>query len=255
VIDTHCHLSSSRFKKDRAEVLSRARMAGVTHFLEVGYDLPTSERSLHLARREPDIWATVGIHPHEVAKAPEDGIEQLRRLAEDTKVVALGEIGLDFYRNLSPPDAQRDWFARQLGLARELELPVVIHTRDAMDEMLDILAKAALPRRGVLHCYSGNADQVRRACDIGFSVAFGGTVTYGLRELEEAARATPREMLVVETDAPYLVPEPKDTKRNEPALLARVRARLSELREESEEDIDGFTTQNALRLFAIAARG
>lgn len=232
-------------------VLARARAAGVTHFLEVGYDLATSERSIRLAEEESDVWATVGLHPHEVAKAPADALEKLAVLARHPRVVGFGEIGLDFYRNLSPPDLQRDLFARQITLARTANLPVVIHTRDAMDEMLETLARADLPRRGVLHCYSGNAAQALRAVEMGYCVAFGGTVTYGNPDLEAAARVVPAASLVLETDAPYLVPEPKDTRRNEPALLTRVRAAVARLRGETESQVDASTTETALRLFAL----
>ena len=253
MIDTHCHLSSSRYKKDRTQVMQRARAAGVTHFVEVGYDLATSKRSLELAAAETDVWAAVGLHPHEVGGVPAGAAEEIGRLARAPKVVAIGEIGLDFFRNLSPPDVQRAWFADQLRLAASAGLPVIIHSRDAMDEVLDTLEKLAPPRRGVLHCWSGDRAQAERAVELGFKVAFGGTLTYGDARLEESARAVPKSALVLETDSPYLVPMPKDTKRNEPALLSRVRARLAALRGESEGEVDAFTTQNALELFAIGA--
>jgi TatD DNase family protein len=253
VIDTHCHLSSSRYKKDRTQVMARARAAGVTHFIEVGYDLATSMRSVELAAAEPDVWAAVGLHPHEVGGVAPGALEEIAALARAPRVVALGEIGLDFFRNLSPADVQRTWFADQLRLAAQAGLPVVIHSRDAMDEVLDTLERLAPPRRGVLHCWSGDAAQARRAVGLGFKVAFGGTLTYGDARLEESARVLPKSALVLETDAPYLVPMPKDTKRNEPALLSRVRARLAALRGESAEEVDAFTTQNALELFAIGA--
>jgi TatD DNase family protein len=254
VIDTHCHLSSSRFKKDRSQALARARAAGVTPLIEVGYDLSSSARALRLAGGESDVWASVGVHPHEVEKTPADTVEELRHLAAAPRVVAIGEIGLDFFRNLSPQGLQREWFRHQLELANQLDLPVIVHTRDAMDEMLDTLEKFAPPRRGVLHCYSGDATQAKRAAELGFMMGFGGTITYGEPALEEAARSAPRESLLLETDAPYLVPEPKNTKRNEPALLPRVRSRLAELRGESEEEVDAFTTENAIRFFALAAQ-
>jgi TatD DNase family protein len=253
VIDTHCHLSSSRYKKDRSQVLGRARAAGVTHFVEVGYDLATSKRSVELAAAERDVWAAVGLHPHEVGGVAAGALEEIRRLAQAPRVVAIGEIGLDFFRNLSPPDVQRAWFADQLRLAAEAGLPVLIHSRDAMDEVLDTLERLAPPRRGVLHCWSGDRGQAERAVGLGFKVAFGGTLTYGDARLEESARAVPKSALVLETDSPYLVPMPKDTKRNEPALLSRVRARLAALRGESEGEVDAFTTQNALELLAIGA--
>jgi len=250
VIDTHCHLGSSRYKLDRPQVIARARAAGVTAFVEVGYDLATSERSIALASEHADIWATVGLHPHEVAKAPAGAFERLAALAAHPRVVAIGECGLDFYRNLSPADLQRDWFERQIGLARERRLPLVVHSRDAMDETIDRLERGAPPRAGVLHCYSGNAAQARRAADLGFALGFGGSLTYGDADLEEAARVAPDEALLLETDAPYLVPEPRDTKRNEPALIGRVRAKLARLRGTTEEAIDELTTQNATRLLA-----
>jgi TatD DNase family protein len=253
VIDTHCHLSSSRFKHDRAAVLARARAAGVTRFVEVGYDLDTSRRAVALAAAEADVWATVGLHPHEVAKGTPDTRAELARLAGAPRVVAVGEIGLDFYRDLSPRDRQREWLAAQLALAAELGLPVVVHTRDAMDEMLDTLAAHAPPRRGILHCYAGDAAQAARAVELGFVLGVGGSLTHGFPELEAAVRAVPPSALVLETDAPYLVPAPRDTRRNEPALLTRVRARLAALRGESEEAVDAFTTENALRVLAPRA--
>jgi TatD DNase family protein len=253
MIDTHCHLGSSRYRKDRAEVMARARRAGITRFIEVAYDLPTSERSIALAAEHKDVWATVGLHPHEVAKAPDEAFAKLEQLASAPQVVAIGECGLDFYRDLSPRDLQRSWFERQIVLAREKNLPLVVHVRDAMDEAIDRLESAQPARAGVLHCYSGNAAQALRAAKLGFGLGFGGALTYGDRDLEEAAKVAPDEALLLETDAPYLVPLPKDTKRNEPALMTRVRARLAALRGVSEEVIDELTTANATRLFAPRA--
>jgi TatD DNase family protein len=250
MIDTHCHLGSSRYRKDRDEVMARARRAGITRFVEVAYDLPTSERSIALAAEHEDMWATIGLHPHEVAKAPADAFERLQHLASAKKVVAIGECGLDFYRDLSPRELQRDWFERQIALANERSLPLVVHVRDAMDEALDRLERARPKRPGIMHCWSGNAAQALRAAELGFGLGFGGSLTYGIGELEEAARAVPDTALLLETDAPYLVPEPKDTKRNEPALMTRVRARLAVLRGTSEEAIDDVTTANATRLLA-----
>lgn len=251
MIETHCHLNSSRFQPDRAAVLARARAAGVTAFVEVGYDARTSQRAVALAAAEADVWATVGLHPHEVAKAAPDALATLVRLTGEPRVVAVGEIGLDFYRDLSPRDLQREWFRLQLGLAEEAGLPVVLHTRDAWDEMLDTLAAHGPARRGILHCYSGTAAQARRAVELGYALGIGGALTYGDAELAAAVRAAPRHALVLETDAPYLVPAPKDVKRNEPALLARVRAAVAALRGETEEDVDAFTTENARRVLAL----
>jgi len=250
MIDTHCHLGSSRFRKDRAEVMARARQAGVHHFVEVAYDLSTSERSIALARENDDMWASVGMHPHEVAKAQPKAFEELERLSEDQEVVAIGECGLDFYRDLSPRDLQREWFERQIELAKKRNLPLIVHVRDAMDEALERLEKGNNPRTGIMHCWSGNAAQAKRAADMGFVLGIGGSLTYGDASLEEAARTAPNEAIVLETDAPYLVPMPKDTKRNEPALIARVRAKLAALRGTSEKAIDDLTTANAQRILA-----
>lgn len=250
MIDTHCHLGSSRFRKDRAEVMARARQAGVGHFVEVAYDLSTSERSIALAREHGDMWASVGMHPHEVAKAQPGAFEQLETMSHDPEVVAIGECGLDFYRDLSPRDLQREWFERQIDLAKRRRLPLIVHVRDAMDEALDRLEKAMPERKGIMHCWSGNAAQARRAADLGFVLGIGGSLTYGDAALEEAARTVRDEAIVLETDAPYLVPLPKDTKRNEPALIARVRAKLAALRGTSEKAIDDLTTANAQRILA-----
>ena len=253
MIDTHCHLGSSRFKRDRAEVMARARQAGVERFVEVAYDLPTSERCIALSREHEDMWASVGLHPHEVAKAQPNAWDELQRLSTDPEVVAIGECGLDFYRDLSPRDLQREWFERQIDLAKQRRLPLIVHVRDAMDEALERLEKGANERKGIMHCWSGNAAQARKAADLGFVLGFGGSLTYGDKGLEEAAQAVPDEALVLETDAPYLVPMPKDTKRNEPALIARVRAKLAALRRTSEKAIDELTTANAQRILAPRA--
>ena len=250
MIDTHCHLGSSRFRKDRDEVMARARQAGVEHFVEVAYDLPTSERCISLSREHGDMWASVGLHPHEVAKAQPGAFELLERLSHDEEVVAIGECGLDFYRDLSPRDLQREWFERQIDLAKERKLPLIVHVRDAMDEALERLEKGANERKGIMHCWSGNAKQALKAADLGFVLGFGGSLTYGDPDLEEAAKQVPENALVLETDAPYLVPMPKDTKRNEPALIARVRAKLAALRGTSEKAIDDLTTANAQRILA-----
>jgi TatD DNase family protein len=250
MIDTHCHLGSSRFRKDRDEVMARARAHGVERFVEVAYDLSTSERGIALAREHQDMWASVGMHPHEVAKAPQGAYERIAELSHAPEVVAIGEVGLDFYRDLSPRDLQRDWFERQIALAKERDLPLIVHVRDAMDEALERLEAARPPRAGIMHCWSGNAEQALKAAGLGFVLGFGGSLTYGEAALEEAARQAPDEALVLETDAPYLVPMPKDTKRNEPALIARVRAKLAALRGTSEKAIDDLTTANAQRILA-----
>ena len=175
-----------------------------------------SERSVALAAGEPGVWASVGLHPHEVAKAQDGAFERLRALARQPRVVAIGECGLDFYRDLSPRDLQREWFERQLGLAHELALPLVIHVRDAMDETLDRLEKAQPPRAGVMHCWSGDAAQANRAVALGFKLGFGGTLTYGVAAYEDSARTVP--------DRSRTAPATRSFAASNPASATRVRS-------------------------------
>ncbi len=259
LIDTHAHLHDAAFDSDREAILDRAREAGVGAVVTVGSDLAESRAAVDLARRHEGVWATVGIHPHDADQWGPGARAELVRLASDASTVAIGEIGLDFFRNLSPPELQRCAFQYQLGLAAELELPVVIHSREADAEMEPILTAWAekLPRRavqpvGVLHCFSGDADLALRYACLGFTISFAGVVTYPKNDaLREAARLVPAESIVVETDCPYLTPQFKRGQRNEPAYVAETARFIAELRGVSVDVFARTTLANGFRLFRL----
>ena len=252
--DTHAHLHFPDFADDLEAVLDRARAAGVRGMVTIGTDRDTNRTVVELARRLPDVWATVGIHPHDAAEATEADFEEMERLARsEAKVVGLGEMGLDFFRNLSPRDVQEKVFRRQLGMARAVGKPVVIHCRDAHAEILGILAEEkAGETGGVMHCFSGDVEMARRCLDLGLFISLAGPVTYkNARALPDVARFVPEDYLVVETDCPYLPPMPHRGQRNEPAYVALTAARIAELRGLDSAELGTITTRNAARLFRL----
>jgi TatD DNase family protein len=255
VIDTHCHLCDKRFDKDREETIQRAHAAGVRAFVEIAYAPAIVEKAHALAARHPNLFLCVGVHPSESGRVPDDYLATLRDHCGHARVVAIGETGLDFYREYAPRDSQEKWFRAQLALADEKGLPVVIHQRAALEETLAILESARPQAGGVLHCFDDGPAAVERARAIGFKLGLGGCLTYGHEALDQAVRGAPADMLVLETDSPYLEPEPRSLKRNEPALLARVVRRLCELRGWTPEEAVRITTANALDLFRMPIGG
>lgn len=251
MIDTHCHLCDKRFDKDRVHVLDRARHAGVTHMVEIAYGPGVWEKAFELVAEHPNIFLCVGVHPSESGKVPMEGLATLRGHAKFARVVAIGETGLDFYRDYAPRADQERWFRTQLALADELGLPVVIHQRSALEETLAILEEARPAAGGVLHCFDQDAAAAARARAIGFRLGLGGVLTYGHAALEEAVRTAPEDMLLLETDAPYLEPEPRSLRRNEPGLLTRVVARLCELRGWTPAQAVEITRRNSRELFRL----
>jgi TatD DNase family protein len=249
LIDTHCHLADKRFDKDREQVIERARVAGVAALVEIAYAPEIVPRAQALARAHANIYLCVGVHPSESAKVPASYESELRDHARHARVVAIGETGLDFFRDYAPRLDQERWFRAQVALAGELGLPLVIHQRSALEDTLAILEEMRPAAGGVLHCFDDGIDAVARAQALGFKLGLGGCLTYGHAALDEAVRSAPADMLVLETDAPYLEPEPRSLKRNEPALLTRVVRRLCELRDWSPEEADRVTTANARDLF------
>jgi len=231
LIDSHCHVFMPEFNPDRSQVLSRARAAGVTQLIVIGYDLPSSREAVSLAEQEEGVFACVAIHPHHAVEATAAALSDLNELASHPKVVGIGETGLDFYRNRSPREVQETAFRAQLQLAKALRLPVTIHDRDAHAETMRILAANVdgIPAV-VLHCFSGDRAMANEAWARGYYTAVGGPLTYpnagGLREI---FRDAPRDRVLLETDAPYLPPAPYRGQRNEPAHLPLVGNRLAEL--------------------------
>ena len=236
LVDSHCHLQDPAFDPDRDEVMARAAAAGVERLLVPGYDLPSSRRALDLARQHPAaIHAAVGIHPHFVAKASEADWAELAKLAASAEVVAVGEIGLDYFRNLSPPDLQREAFDRQLALAANLGKPVLVHDRDAHDDIRAALLRGTV--RGVLHAFSGDAAMALEMTEAGFLVSFALPVTFrSAAGPRAAAAAIPAGSFLVETDSPWLAPGGAG-ERNEPTTAVRVAVELARLRGVPPEEI------------------
>jgi TatD DNase family protein len=251
MIDTHCHLTDRRFDRDREEMFERARVAGVRYVVEIAYAPGIVERAHAFAAQHPNVFLCVGVHPSESGKVPDAYLATLRDHARHARVVAIGETGLDFFRDYAPRADQERWFRAQLALADDAGLPVVIHQRVALEDTLAIL-EAARPRAaGVLHCFDDGPDAMERARALGFRLGIGGCLTYGHAPLEEAVRRAPADMLVLETDAPYLEPEPRSLRRNEPALLTRVVGRLAALRGWTPDETVRITTANAKDVFRL----
>ena len=250
LVDTHCHLDDRQFDGDREQAIERAQAAGVATLMAIGTGNgpPDLEAAIRLADQYPFMYATIGVHPHDAAKATSETFTALRRLAAHPKVKAIGEIGLDYHYDFSPRDVQRAVFESQLEIAAEAGKPVVIHTREAWDDTIAVLG-SHWHGGGIMHCFTGDEPQARQALDLGFHLAFGGVITFPKAEaVRQAARITPAERLLVETDCPYLAPVPMRGKRNEPAFLVETVRRLAEVRGCPPTEIARLTTANFQRL-------
>lgn len=254
LIDSHAHLDDKRFNPDRDILIKSLKENGVDLVLNIGADIKTSRASLDLAKKYDNIYAVVGVHPHSAKDLEGSDLSELRKMAKEDKVVAIGEIGLDFYYDNSPRDIQRKWFIRQVELAQELDMPIVIHSREASQETFDILKEASLkkPLRGILHSYSGSYEMAMEYIKLGFYIAIGGPVTFkNARVPKEVAKKIPLDKLLIETDSPYLTPEPYRGKRNEPMYVKYVAKTIGELRNTSYEEIARATSENLLSLLGI----
>ena len=250
-IDSHAHIQLSQFNNDRDAVLKRASEAGVSTILVIGFDMETSLGAVELAEKHAHIYATVGMHPHDAKYLTSDVLEAFRELAAHPKVIALGEMGLDYYRNLSPRPLQKEAFEKQLDLAEELQMPIVIHNRDAYMDILPILEARQGKIQGVLHCFTGDVELMHRSLTIGFYIGIGGIVTYpNAKDIQAVAREVPEDRLLIETDCPWLAPQFRRGKRNEPAYVRAVAEMIAELRGTSVEAIGETTTRNFQELFA-----
>ncbi len=250
LFDTHAHLDDGRFENDLEDVIGRAREAGVERMISVGADLPSSERAISIAGAHEDIYASVGFHPHGAVEFTEEYAGRLTEMCSREKVVAVGEIGLDYYKDYSPREAQRIAFRRMLELALEVDLPVIVHNRDSADDCLDIMSKFRGKIRGVAHCFSGNQAVADRFLDLGFYISFSGTVTFpNAKKLADVARIVPDDRILIETDCPYLAPQQQRGRRNEPAWVGYVAERIAELRGIDLSLIAEITTRNSEELF------
>jgi TatD DNase family protein len=253
LVDSHCHLDDAKFAADREKVIERALSAGVRTMLAIGSGdgPPDLEAAIRLAELYEPIYASVGVHPHDARKADPETWRRLRELTAHPKVVAVGEIGLDYHYDNSPRESQRAAFIEQLHIARDARLPVIIHTREAWQETLDLLSAhwSASGLGGIVHCFSGGPEEAAQALSMGFYLAFGGVVTFpAAHRVREAAVEAPLDRLLLETDAPYLAPVPRRGQRNEPAFLVYIALRLAELKGIPIEDVTKATTANFQRL-------
>ena len=245
LIDSHAHIQLSQFNPDRDVVLKRAHEAAVSTILVIGFDMETSLGAVKLAEKHSQIYATVGMHPHDAKDLTPNVLKTFRELAAHPKVIALGEMGLDYYRNLSPRPLQKEAFEKQLDLAEEMQIPIIIHNRDAYADILPILEARQGRIRGVLHCFTGNVELMHRSLAIGFHIGIGGIVTYpNAKDVQAVAKEVPENRLLIETDCPWLAPQFRRGKRNEPAYVRAVAEKIAELRDTSVETIGEITTQN-----------
>ncbi len=253
LVDSHAHLDAPQFDEDRDEVIQRAGQARVEWILTVGANLVESRRAVEIALQYPQILAAVGVHPHEAKEVTEEVYTDLKNLSQSRKVVAIGEIGLDFYRQLSPPEIQREVFRRQIQLARELHLPIIVHDREAHGETIDILrSEKASEVRGIFHCFSGDYQLAREAMDMGFYISISGIVTFqNATWLRDVVKEIPLDNLLVETDCPYLAPVPKRGKRNEPAYVTYTAAKIAEIKNIEVEKVEEATSENFLKFFNL----
>jgi len=250
LVDSHAHIHSPQFDADREDVVARALESGLVALLDVGTDLDTSRAAVALAERYEFVFAAVGVHPHDAAALAPGVLDELRVLAQHPKVVAIGEIGLDYYRDLAPREIQRHAFAEQLVLAQELGLPVIVHSRDAHEDVLAILAERG--GRGVLHSYAAGLAHLDEVLDLGFCVGISGPVTFRRsQKLRDEVATVPLDRLLIETDCPYLAPEPHRGRRNEPAYVLHTAEAIAAARHMSLEALAEATTANACSVFGL----
>jgi TatD DNase family protein len=250
-IDSHCHLYMGSWTKNLDVVLARANEIGVGKIICPGIDIESSWQSVTIAKHHPNVYTAAGIHPHNAGNAPTDYINQLRDILTQSKIVALGEIGLDYYRNISEPNTQRKVFKKQLQLAKEINLPVIIHNRDADAEIIHIIQQVS-PIQGVAHCFTSDLMTAKIFLDLGFYISFAGNLTYKNNELPEVAKEIPLDRLLIETDAPFLSPIPYRGKENEPSRIKYTANKLAECHAVSCEIIELATQNNAEKLFNLS---
>ncbi len=251
-IDSHAHIQLDRFDSDRSLVIERAKNSQVSIILVVGFDISTSHLAVELADRYDHIYATVGLHPHDAKRFTPQTLREIALLAEHPKVVALGEMGLDYHRNLSPKSVQKRVFEEQLDLATQLDLPIVVHNRNAFDDILSILENHSQLTGGVLHCFSENTKSMDRVIDVGFHIGIGGPITYKKsQDLKQVVKVMPADSFLIETDCPWLAPQLRRGKRNEPAYITEIATKIAELRQVTIESVGQTSSQNFRKLFSI----
>lgn len=250
--DSHCHLTDPRFDEDRAEAIARARDAEVGGIVTIGSDVRDSEEAAALAEGHPDLWATAGVHPHVADEARPGDLERIRALVEEhPRVVAVGETGLDYHYDNAPRRVQRTRFREQAELAADLGAPVVVHARDADADVAALLKEMGREVRGVLHCFTSGIDLLETGLEAGWSVSYSGIASFGSFDGAAGVRLVPGDRLLVETDSPYLAPEPVRGRRNEPSFVPHVAAAVAGLRDEDPEEVGRYTAENARRFYGL----
>jgi len=253
LIDTHTHLDFSQFDADRDDVIRRALEVDVKQMLTIGVDVPTSLNAVRLAEKYDSVYAAVGIHPHDAETATEEAVAEIEKNLSHKKVVAVGEIGLDYYRDYSPHDVQKEVFRRLLRIAKEHNKPVIVHTREAWGDVMAILEDEWSPgMRGVMHCFSGDATRAAELIEMGFYISFTGVVTFKNSTAADVLADVPIERLLLETDCPYMAPVPHRGKRNEPAYVRFIAQKAAQVKNISVETVAEVTTENAAALFDLA---
>jgi TatD DNase family protein len=253
LIDSHAHLDMKEFEKDREEVLFRALNGGITHIITIGIDLPSSLKALELANRYDFVFSSIGYHPHNSHDVDSSKLKELSKLVSEPKIVAWGEIGLDFYRHHSPPNKQIEVFQKQLEMAIHFDLPVIIHNREAHRATLKILKKIEHARhKGVIHCFSGDYDLAMEFIEMGYYISIPGTVTYkNAHQVQDVASRVPLDHILLETDAPYLAPVPKRGKRNEPLFVHYTAQKIALLKNMDFQEVALQTSENVRELFSL----
>lgn len=252
MIDSHAHLDEERFDEDRDELIKSLKENAISYVINPSSDMETSRRVVELSNKYENIFAAVGIHPHDAEGFKEDDLDELRELSKDERVVAIGEIGLDYYYDNSPRDIQKEVFRKQLELSHELDLPVIIHTRDAMGDTYDILKEFEGRVRGVMHCYTGSIEMAEKFMKLGFYISIAGPVTFkNAVNVREMAKQIPLERLLIETDSPYLAPVPNRGKRNDPTNVRYVADMLANLKEIQIDKIIEHSRENTVELFSL----
>lgn len=257
LFDTHTHVNADQFEGEEDAVLARAKEAGVSKMLVVGFDTKTIKRAMKLVETYDFLYAAVGWHPVDAIDMTHDDLRWIEELASHPKVVAIGETGLDYYWDKSPKDVQKEVFKQQIQLAKKVKLPLIIHNREATDDVIEILEReGAAEIGGVMHCFSGTLEQAKKCIDLKFYISFAGPVTFkNAKALQEVAREVPLERMLIETDCPYLAPHPFRGKRNEPAYVKYVAQQIAQLKNKNFEEIATITYENANRLFRISEEG
>ncbi|XYY60589.1 TatD family hydrolase [Bacillus velezensis] len=253
LFDTHAHLNAEQFDTDLEEVIARAKAEKVERIVVVGFDKPTITRAMELIEEYDFIYVAIGWHPVDAIDMTEEDLSWIKGLSSHEKVVAIGEMGLDYHWDKSPKDVQKEVFRKQIALAKEVNLPIIIHNRDATEDVVTILKEEGAEEvGGIMHCFTGSAEVARQCMDMNFYISFGGPVTFkNAKKPKEVAKEIPNDRLLIETDCPFLTPHPFRGKRNEPSYVKYVAEQLAELKGLTYEEIASITTENAKRLFRI----